>query len=244
MKAIILAAGVSRRLYPITYNTPKCLLELGGRAIIDYQLEALRENGVTEITIVTGYHREKLAAFLAANYSDIRFDFVINQHFFETNTSYSVYLCADMMKSSDTILMNADVLYPPEVLQRIIASAKPNVLAVEIVECDREEVKVIEGANRRIVAIGKELIPENCLGEFIGVAKFSAAFNRKFAASLEKLIDAGGKADYFEAAIHPLLADNPVHYVDISDLPCIEIDFIEDYHRAKQLAQSNLFSTR
>ena len=66
---------------------------------------------------------------------------------------------------------------------------------------------------------------ENSLGEFIGVAKLSGAFNSQFADSLSQLIEAGGKADYFEAAIHPLLANIELHYVDVSDLPCIEIDF-------------------
>ena len=58
MKAFILAAGVSRRLYPHTYNTPKCLLEVGGKPIIHYQLEALLDLGVKDISIVIGYHRD------------------------------------------------------------------------------------------------------------------------------------------------------------------------------------------
>ena len=58
---------------------------------------------------------------------------------------------------------------------------------------------------------------------------------------LSQLIEAGGKADYFEAAVDPLLAETKVHYVDVSDLPCIEIDFLEDLDKAAELATSDLF---
>ena len=60
MKAFILAAGVSRRLYPHTYDIPKCLLEVGGKPIIHYQLDALKNLGVIDITMIVGYHREML----------------------------------------------------------------------------------------------------------------------------------------------------------------------------------------
>ena len=128
----------------------------------------------------------------------------------------------------DHILMNADVIYPPELITRINDSKHETVLAVDIKKCGREEVKVIEGANQKIKAIGKELIEEQCLGEFLGVAKFSKDFNVLFSNSLTKLIDAGGKSDYFEAGIEPLLKEVDVYYSDVSDLPCLEIDFIED----------------
>ena len=60
MKAFNLAAGVSRRLYPETYETPKCLLEVGGRPIIDHQLSAIESIGITDVTVVVGYYREML----------------------------------------------------------------------------------------------------------------------------------------------------------------------------------------
>ena len=82
MKAFILAAGVSRRLYPHTYNTPKCLLEVGGKPIIHYQLEALRDLGVKDISIVIGYHREILIQHLKDNFPTLNFNFIINHHYF------------------------------------------------------------------------------------------------------------------------------------------------------------------
>ena len=235
MRAFILAAGVSRRLYPETYNTPKCLLDVGGKPIINYQLEAIQNIGIQEVTMIVGYHREMLIKHVTETFPELSFEFIINNHYFETNTAYSVYLGCRKLVLEDHILMNADVIYPPELITRINDSKHETVLAVDIKKCGREEVKVIEGANQKIKAIGKELIEEHCLGEFLGVAKLSKDFNVLFSNSLTKLIDAGGKSDYFEAGIEPLLKEVDVHYCDVSDLPCLEIDFIEDLNEARSL---------
>ncbi|MEA1882118.1 MAG: phosphocholine cytidylyltransferase family protein [Candidatus Marinimicrobia bacterium] len=241
MKAVILAAGVSRRLYPLTYEIPKCLVEVGGKPILDRQLDALKSSGITDIVLVVGYYREMIMNHVPTNFSDMNFEFVINHHYFETNTAYSLRLCNNQVNGEPFILMNADVLYPAEVLKRVINSSHDTALAVEIKPCGREEVKVIEGDDNRLVAIGKELIEDNALGEFIGVAKFSAEFSAAFGASLDRLISAGGTADYFEAAIHPLMSEHQVYYEDVSDLPCIEIDFIEDLEKARELVHSDWF---
>ena len=106
---------------------------------------------------------------------------------------------------------------------------------MDIKSCGREEVKVIDGGSNRIVAIGKELIESQCLGEFIGVAKLSKGFCKLFSKSLDDLIVSGGLNDYFEAAIHPLLDKTEIYYVDVSEFSCMEIDFIEDLEKARNL---------
>lgn len=242
MKAIILAAGVSRRLYPLTYEIPKCLIEVGAKPILNHQLEALQSSGITDIIMVVGYYREAIMSHVESQFPDINFEFVINHHYFETNTAYSLRLCNESVNGDSFVLMNADVLYPKEVLNRVIHSNHDTSLAVEIKPCGREEVKVVEGDDNRLVAIGKELIEDNALGEFIGVAKFSAEFSNAFGESLDRLITAGGTADYFEAAIHPLMSEYSVYYEDVSDLPCIEIDFTEDLEKAHELVKSDWFN--
>ena len=234
MKALILAAGVSRRLYPQTYNTPKCLLEVGGKPIINYQLEALSELGINDITMIVGYHREMLVESVEKNFPEINFKFIVNHHYFETNTAYSVYVGKEAL-SDQHLLMNADVVYPKKLLSKLYHSSFENVLAVDIKSCGREEVKVIDGGQNKISAIGKDLIEDQCLGEFIGVAKFSLEFMNKFIKALGQLIEAGGKNDYFEAGIEQLLEKQLVHYVDVSEYPCLEIDFIEDLELARKL---------
>jgi choline kinase len=242
MKAIILAAGVSRRLYPLTMDTPKSLLEVGGKPMLSYALDTFQDEGIVEVVIILGYYREKFIEYLERNYPEMNFQYIINHHYFETNTAYSLYLCRQELNENNYILLNADLIFPRQLLKRLIESKLKNVMAVEKKTCGDEEVKVIAGADNRIVAIGKELIQENALGEFLGIAKFDHHFMEKFINSLSRLIDAGGKADYFEAAIHPILADEPIHYIDCSDLPCIEIDFIEDLTNAQEMVKSEWYS--
>ena len=234
MKAFILAAGVSRRLYPHTYDIPKCLLEVGGKPIIHYQLEALKELGVLDITMIVGYHREMLMMNVERNFPDLNFNFVINHHYFETNTAYSIHIGRDKLDSK-VLLMNADVIYPMALLEKVFSSKYKTVLAVDIKACGKEEVKVIDGGQNKIVAIGKDLIEEHCLGEFIGVAKLSKDFVNMFVRSISDLIEAGGKNDYFEAGIQPLLDKVDTHFIDISEYPCLEIDFLEDLEAAREL---------
>ena len=91
MKAFILAAGVSRRLYPQTYDTPKCLLKVGGKPIIDYQLEALKSIGILDITFVVGYHREILISYLKKVFPHSIITLLLIITFFETNTAFSIH---------------------------------------------------------------------------------------------------------------------------------------------------------
>ena len=234
MKAIILAAGVSRRLYPLTYEIPKCLIAVGDSTIIDRQLKTLQSLNINEVIIVVGYYRELIIDHVKNHFPDLTFKFVINHHYFETNTAYSLYLGRKVL-DSDLMLMNADVIYPIDLLKKIFLSDYETALAVDIKSCGQEEVKVIDGGNNKIVAIGKKLIEEQCLGEFIGVAKLSLDFNYHFSQALSDLIKAGGNDNYFEAAIHLLLDKTDIRYVDVSEYPCLEIDFIEDLNSARKL---------
>ncbi|MBT3179416.1 MAG: phosphocholine cytidylyltransferase family protein [Candidatus Marinimicrobia bacterium] len=235
MKAFILAAGVSRRLYPHTYNTPKCLLDVGGKPIIHYQLEALESLGIIDITMIVGYHREMLIDHVTSHFPNLNFNFIVNHHYFETNTAYSVHLGREILSSDEHVLMNADVVYPKALLRKTVNSPYLTALAVDAKVCGREEVKVIDGGENKIVAIGKELIESQCLGEFIGVAKLSKEFTGLFSKSLDQLILSGGVNDYFEAGIQPLLDKTDVHFEDVSKYPCLEIDFIEDLESARKL---------
>ena len=237
MKAIILAAGVSRRLYPHTYDTPKCLLKVGGKPIINHQLEALKKIKIKEVIIIVGYHREILMNHVKESFPDLNFKFVINHHFFETNTAYSLFLGKSELKT-DILLMNADVVYPAKLLEKLYYCKHETALAVDIKNCGEEEVKIIDGGNNKIVAIGKNLIESQCLGEFIGVAKLSKRFNLLFAESLNELINSGGVNDYFEASISLILDKIDVRFLDVSEFPCLEVDFKEDLDTARELFKS------
>tara|TARA_B110000438_G_scaffold249319_1_gene252527 strand:+ start:1625 stop:2356 length:732 start_codon:yes stop_codon:yes gene_type:complete len=241
MQGLILAAGASRRLYPLTENKPKCLLDVGGIPILSHQLNALKKYNIKEVIIVLGYYQDMIVDYIKNNHSEMKLTYVTNEYYLETNTSYSLYLCKDLISLSNTLLMNGDVLYPPALLKLLIDSHYENVLAVDIKQCGDEEVKVTVSKNKRITSIGKEVLIKKSLGEFIGVAKLSTHFNNSFTSSLSRLIDAEGRTNYFEAAIEPLLDRHELYYEDVSLLPCIEIDFMEDLKKANELVKNKLY---
>ena len=238
MKAVILVAGVSRRLAPLTLDVPKCLVPVGGRTILSRQLDALQGLDIEEVVMIIGYRREQIRDAVWSGYPDLNVQFIVNQHFFDTNTAYSLGLANEVFAGHDFLYFNGDVLFPDELLQRLVRSERANPLAVEVKLCGEEEVKVTVGADDRITDIGKHIDPAAALGEFIGVARFDAALTPHLAAALDRVIGEGERNAYFERALEHLAGDQPLHALDVTDLPCIEIDFPEDLAKAEELAKS------
>jgi choline kinase len=224
--------GASRRLLPLTEQLPKCLLPVAGQAIFDYQMRALQTAGISDICLVLGYRREQIVSHARQGYPEVQFQQVFNSRFSETNTAYSLWVARDFWLGSDFIYLNGDVLFEAELLRRVLSAPYLATLAVEKKRCGEEEVKVIVDRHGRIERISKQLPPDECEGEFVGVARFGAAFTTPFAVALEDLHKKGLHQAYFEAALDSLAAQHPLHMVDVSDCPSIEIDFPADYERA------------
>ncbi len=232
MKAVILAAGVSRRLRPLTSARPKCLLPVGDRTILDHQMRALKAVGIGDACLVVGHRREQILEHVAAHHPDMRITPVINHDFFDTNTAHSLWLARGFMACGDVVCLNGDVLFEPRLLRRVVEAGHEGSLAVETKLCGEEEVKVTCDDADRIVRIGKRLPHAEARGEFIGVARLRGRFLEQFVRALDLLVVAGSTDAYFEAAMDHMLDDAPGHAVDVTDLPSIEIDFLEDYERA------------
>jgi choline kinase len=113
MKAIILAAGRGSRMKDLTDERPKCLVELRGRALLDWQLEALRAAGIKDIAIVTGYKRE-----LLANRGLVEFH---NARWAETNMVSSLACAQDWLQAEPCIVSYSDIFYSPVAVQSLIA---------------------------------------------------------------------------------------------------------------------------
>ncbi len=233
MNAVILAAGRGRRLGKAADGRPKCLVMIGGRTILGHQLSALEGCGVDQYTVVVGYRAGEVIDE-AKRFVGDRVRFVFNPIFDETNTSYSLWLALNEMRDS-FFYLNGDVLFHREVMERLSASPFPSVLALELKECGDEEVKVeLEGY--RAVKVSKQIAPESAVGEFIGVAKFSAELAEDMHRHLERLAARiQDRQAYFEKGLEMTLDDHFVSVVDVTDLPAIEIDFPEDLRRAREI---------
>ncbi|MEE9465515.1 MAG: phosphocholine cytidylyltransferase family protein [Candidatus Neomarinimicrobiota bacterium] len=234
MKAVILVAGISRRLFPSTLDVPKCLLKVGRATIMEHQLRTLRQVGMTDIVMLVGYRREQIMETVHEQFPDLNITFIVNHHFFDTNTAYSLWLTGEHIRGADFFYLNGDVLFPAALLERVLEAPPGNALAVEVKVCGDEEVKVTTNGNR-IVDIGKGIAPADALGEFIGIARFSGKFSDPFFRELDEIVAAGMNTAYFEYALKRLAPREALQIVDVTDLPCIEIDFPEDLEKAREL---------
>jgi len=226
--AIILAAGRGRRLGHLTDADPKCLLRVGPGTLLEHQLDALQAQGVESVVVVAGYHAERVAAQVAG-----RARCLVNERHETTNSLYSLWLAREHAREG-FLLLNADVLFDPEVLRRVLDSPHPEALAVERRRGFEAEEMKVELDGERIRAMSKRLPAERAHAENVGVLKFSAAGAGLLFARMEKLLAAGAEREMCPFAFDSLAAEQPLYAVPIEGLPWIEIDFADDLARARE----------
>lgn len=226
--AIILAAGRGRRLGSLTDDRPKCLLEVGGFTLLEHQLEALRRHGVGTLVVVAGYHAEAVR-----NQINGRALCLTNERHDSTNSLYSLWLAREAA-SEGFVLLNADVLFAPEILRRVLNSPHADALAVERrAHFEPEEMKVeLEG--NRVRALSKNLEASRSHAENVGVLKFSRQGAGVLLRKMEELLAQGAEREFCPFAFNAIAPEYPLHAVPIDSLPWIEIDFAEDLHRARE----------
>lgn len=235
MQALILAGGQGTRLRPHTEAIPKPLLPLGGKTILDHQIDTLRYFDIQKITLVTGYFSEKIHAHLGSVYPGQPFSFVHNDEFEHSRPAYAIIKALPTLLGEDCIYLNGDVLYDRRILERIIAT-KTSSTAIQRSPWDEEQVKVILDQKNHILHLSKNIPKEEGQGEFIGVSKLT----KELLTSLEKIAGKEG-LETFRYAFAIDLLDHAIHQdhqimeaVDVTDLPAIEIDTPSDYENAFQ----------
>ena len=231
--AVILAAGVARRLAPLTDHTQKSLLQVGGRAILAWMLEALHAAGVRHAVIVVGHCADQVTALAAAAPNGLTVRTIYNPDY-QKGSSLSLYCARDVMRGGPTLIMDADVVFPREFLRRLVGSPAANAFLIDRGFADTgEEVKLyIQGD--RVIALGKKVVPAawERVGEGIGFFKCGAAAGSELLHLLEQVIAASDGLCEYEDALHLLVSRQPVQAVDVTGLPWTEVDFVEDLRRA------------
>ena len=212
MQAIILAAGIGKRLGDLTEGLPKCFLKIGGKTILERQLEAL--NGF-DVVMVVGYKAE----LIKQKYPNLKY--VLNPDYSSTNTIHSLGLA---LNGKDTFVLNGDVVFDKKIISML---DQPNCAAVEYKNVHPEEIQVMLKDKDEIVRIGKNI---SGTGEAIGIYRFSGQFCDKLKEQISKM----PRTLYYEDAIDKILPSN-FRAVDIGDLAAKEIDFKEDLEAAKSM---------
>jgi choline kinase len=235
MRVVILAAGVASRLRPLTDRTPKCLLRIGERTILGHTLENLRNAGLTDVVLVTGYRAEQIRDFVAAQYADLTVTCIDNPLYESTNNIYSLWLARDRVAGGEMLLLDSDILFDWRILPLLAASGPRSALAVRHDRClGAEEIKVKTDARGLITAIGKEVEPSEAIGESIGIERFGPGFVDVLFRVLERMICVEKRVSVFYEAAFQEAIDRGAELVpvDVGSHRCMEIDTAEDLARA------------
>ena len=241
MIAVILAAGMATRLRPLTDRCPKCLLEVGGKSLLQRSLDALMENGIRMFVVVTGYKGEMIEGFIRDHYQeqiargDAAFRFIDNKDYATTNNIYSLWLARPEVDGREFLLLDSDLLYDSKLIT-VMLSQPGAALSVNRHPFGEEEMKVVVDNDHTIVDINKTCNPAEAYGESVGVEKFSADYSTALFRELRKMIvDEGLSNVFYEKAFERLIPQgHAFRMVDTTDIYSTELDTIEDFDKAKE----------
>ena len=237
MQAIIMAAGKGSRIEELTMGRPKSFLESNGKKLIEYNLDVLREIGVNKIIIVTGYRYD---AFEELTKGMLDVVLIYNPFYEMVNVLGSFFMGMEEL-SEDFLYLHADTICDSSIFERLIKSESDITLPVEFKECDEEAMKICR-ENGKIVRITKQMPIDIAEGEFIGIAAFKKITIPVLKETAKSILAEGKFESYFEAAIQKMLdeTDFKISAIDIGNTFWSEIDFEEDYQRAKRAIMSQL----
>lgn len=242
MQAIILAAGMGRRLGELTQNNTKCMLEVNGIRLIDRYLRQLAKYNLDRIIIVVGYEGQKLIDYIQANYPDRNIEFVNNPIYDKTNNIYSLALAKEYLCNDDTILMESDLIVEDAIIDKLVSHPDKDIALVAKYEQWMDGTMVRIDDSRRIL----QFIPKTGFRyeeaeeyyKTVNIYKFSREFSsRQYIPFLEAYCKVMGNNEYYEQVLSvlTLLQNTSLRALPIGNEKWYEIDDVQDLDIASTL---------
>lgn len=235
MQAIILAAGMGKRLGEYTHDNTKCMLEVNGEKLIDRALSCLHDINVSRVVLVVGYKGQNVKDYVGDNYKGTPIVYVDNPIFDKTNNIYSLYLAKDYMLEEDTILLESDLIYEPAVVRRLFSDDFPNIALVDKYESWMDGTVVTLDEEKRITRfIDKNRFKFEEIKSYyktVNIYKFSKEFSTKYYVPfLAAYCTALGNNEYYEQVLRVILHlhDAPLKALPLSGEVWYEIDDVQD----------------
>lgn len=246
MIGVILAAGMAKRLRPLTDTKPKCLLKVGERTLLERTVDAMAAAGISEFVVITGYRADQIRDFLdnlekPESLGKPSFTYLHNADYEHNNNIYSLWMAGQVVRGKEFLLMDSDILCDPAAVLRI-ASEKEAALAVNRHELGEEEMKVVVDDQMHITEISKTCRPEDAMGESVGIEKMTVAYSEALFHELDQMILKEGLIDiFYERAFERLIPQgHTFRVIDTTNYFSYELDTPEDFHRAQELMPAEL----
>jgi histidinol-phosphate/aromatic aminotransferase/cobyric acid decarboxylase-like protein/choline kinase len=239
VQAIILAAGMGRRLGKLTQSDTKCMVEVNGQKLIDRTLDSCVLAKVSRIIIVVGYESERVINHVGHNYKGIPIHYVNNANYSSTNNIVSLSMCIDFLVDDDSLLFESDLIFSEDIVLQLVDSKIPNLAIVSPFQNWMDGTVVSLDSDRRIVRFsGKMQFDYDSFDTYyktVNIYKFSKEFSiGKYVPFLKAYLLAFGNNEYYEEVLK-LIVNMDNHglsalVVDAKDW--YEIDTMEDHQIA------------
>ena len=234
MKAVILAAGVGSRLRPLTDKLPKSFIPVDGKPLIEYSLDNLKDAGITEAVIVTGFMESFFKKELGDCHNGIEIQYISNKEYESTGSMYSLSRTEGKI-NEDIILFESDLLYEPRAIERLLDSPEPDVILVAPASGSNDEVFIEFDGDGRLTDLGKDVPPDRAYGELAGITKLSREFLQELYGTAKEDYAGGEMKRHYEEVIFKLSKKYPINCLLIKDLAWIEIDNQECLKKAREV---------
>ncbi len=242
MQAIILAAGMGKRLKDLTSNATKCMVEVNGVTMIERMLSQLDVLHLNRIVMVVGYESTKLMEYVRSLNINTKIEFIDNDVYYKTNNIYSLYLARECLTEDDTLLLESDLIFEDKVLQRLIDNPYPSLALVAKFESwmDGTVVVLDEEDNIKSFLGKKDFVFEDIGGYYktVNIYKFSKAFSQShYVPFLEAYSKALGNNEYYEQVLKVItLLDKPeIKAERLCGELWYEIDDVQDLNIAESI---------
>lgn len=242
MQALMLAAGMGKRLAKFTQDNTKCMVEVNGKKLIERTIDILKQNGINKLVIVAGYKKENLKKYVQDNVKDIEVVFIDNDEYATSNNIYSLYLAKEYLECDDTLLLESDLIYEEGLIKKILTNENKNLAAVAKYEkwMDGTVVEIDNNNNIKAFIEKKDfqVDKENEYYKTINIYKLSKEFSQKeFLPFLKTFMDVYGKNEYYELTFKILanLGRTDLKAQIIEGINWYEIDNEQDLNMANQL---------
>ncbi len=237
-KAIILSAGQGRRLLPLTENSPKCLLPISGKTILEWQVDTLLTAGIEEITVITGFQTGLVETLLQQRYPDFKHIGTLFNPFYEVADNLASCWIARSKMNSNFLLLNGDTIFDTPLLEQVLNSTSaPITLSVDHKKTyDEDDMKVQLTESGWVKHISKTIPKDKIDAESIGLIYFRLHGPKIFQEAVEEALRHPSELNSWYLSIIDALAEkNVVYGCSISGHRWCEIDYSSDLEKAQSL---------
>lgn len=235
MQALMLAAGMGRRMGKHTEACTKCMIEVGGRTLLSRTVEALQEAGIRKFVMVVGWEADKLVSYIRNTFTEMEFEFVYNHDYATTNNIYSLHMAREQLARDDTILLESDLVYDKGVLRQIAACPYENLVAVAKYQqwMDGTVVTLDHSGMIHEFIDKKNFLYQNADGYYktVNIYRFSKEFSRnQYLPFLDAYITAYGKNQYYEMVLKAIahIAQAQLQAFVLENIDWYEVDDVQD----------------